>query len=240
MNEYMTNEVTRTGRVLCRKVVLAFSIFLLLSSACAAASESTIENDLSRAISTSIFKDDFDSFVKLVDSDEVANIEIYGKPMAIVVIRHRRVEMFRYLLDHGLNIDATGKFGRPLAFHVMTRKYDEFLELLLDYGLDPNTTWGVGNTMANMAFIQNRDHTLSLLLDRGADPNVLLPYSTLLTSAVKKGNVVMVEVLLAHEADPHVINRFSEKTACDIALENRVKYSKIWKLMETPCEQSKL
>jgi len=224
------------SRLFCPGVFLSSAVLLLVSCASADAPEPALETELSLNIRTSIIEGDLDSFVRLVDSDEVANMTIYGKPMAAMVARHRRIEMFRYLLDHGLNIEATGKLGYPLSFHVMTSKYDEFLELLLDHGLDPNTTWKNGSTLTRMAYVQNRDRALSLLLDRGANPNVLSPFATLLTEAVKSNNETMVGVLLLHHADPHAKQRFSEKTACDIALEKRDQSPNIWKLMETPCD----
>ena len=220
--------------------VFAYCFLLLISCARAEAPESVVESELSRDITRSILKNDFDSFVKLVDSDEVANMLIHNAPMVTDVIRHRRIEMLHYLLDHGLDLQAIGKRGRPLAFFVMTQKNDEFLEIFLDHGLDPNTTWGTGTTMATMALAQNRDRTLSLLLEHGANPNTLHPYSTLLTMAVRDGNIVMVKVLLSYDADPHVVNKYSESTACDFARENRAKHPKIWKLMKTLCDRSSI
>ena len=238
MRAFVNGKVNIIGRFSLspfRNVLIAI-FFLLISSASLAAPESGADQELVRDILTSIRDDDYDSFVQLVDRGEVANIWIYKTPMADVVMRYGRIEMLRHLLVNDLKLDAADNLGYPLAFHVMTKKKDRSLELLLDYGLDPNTTWNNGDTMALMAFVQNRDHTLGLLFDRGADQNMVYFSGTLLHRAVSSNSVDMVRVLLAHNADPHIKTKYSGKTACDIASENRDLYKNIWELMESNCE----
>jgi ankyrin repeat protein len=80
------------------------------------------------------------------------------------------------LLDHGLDIEAKGKFDmRPLQSSASSISGDSrpVLKLLLERGANINSRGFEGQTAIHECVLFNRYDNAVLLLGRGADPNVL-------------------------------------------------------------------
>ncbi len=97
---------------------------------------------------------DLDAVTKLVETDDlVVNEQSVAGEYAIHAAAGGRkpVLLTRYLLDHGVDIDAMTKWG-DTALHVAARKLNpELVELLLSYGADVALTNGPKQTALHAA-----------------------------------------------------------------------------------------
>ena len=88
------------------------------------------------------------------------------------------------------------------AFKCITHKRPHILPRVLAAGADPNKPKGIIET----AVLHNEKEALLILLEAGVDPNARNPATgdTALTTAIRTKNAAMLDLLLAHGADPGV------------------------------------
>ncbi|MBM3263414.1 MAG: ankyrin repeat domain-containing protein [candidate division Zixibacteria bacterium] len=136
------------------------------------------------------------------------------------------IEMARYLIDHGAEIDYTGmREGSPLMLAAYMGRI-ELLRLFLESGADPNLALpNGGETTLHMAAATGRTKAAQILLDAGADPNrhvksdvvtdlfdgqVKLWGETPLHYAAAYGDEEMVQAMLSAGADREARNTHGE------------------------------
>jgi cytohesin len=136
------------------------------------------------------------------------------------------LEMARYLIDHGAEIDYTGmREGSPLMLAAYMGQI-EFLRLFLELGADPNLALpNGGETALHMAAATGRTMVARMLLDAGADPNrhvksdvvtdlfdanVKLWGETPLHYAAAYGDEEMIHAMLSAGADREARNTHGE------------------------------
>ena len=137
-----------------------------------------------------------------------------------------RLEMARYLIDHGAEVDYTGmREGSPLMLAAYMGQLD-FLQLFLKSGADPNLALpNGGETALHMAAANGRTAAARMLLDAGADPNrrvksgvatdifdggVILWGETPLHYAAAYGDESMIQAMLSAGADREARNTHGE------------------------------
>ncbi|CAB3370908.1 Hypothetical predicted protein [Cloeon dipterum] len=86
------------------------------------------------------------------------------------------VEMVSYLLDKGVNPNATDEFKRAPLHLAACRGFIDTLELLLDKGANPNQKDSMGNTALHLAACTNNVPVVTLLLKAGTDVSSLDQY----------------------------------------------------------------
>ncbi len=136
-------------------------------------------------------------------------------------------EVVRQLLARGADVHARSttydlpiSLGNPLddtgggAVMVTQRGYTPLLfaarhgrvdnaRLLLDAGADPNEAAPTGESALVIASFSDQGSVAKLLLERGADANEASAGYSALHTAILRGNLDLVESLLAHGADPN-------------------------------------
>lgn len=77
--------------------------------------------------------------------------------------------LIQYLLDQGMDANATFKFGNPMLRHITFRKDADldFLSFLIDSGADPNAVGDYKNTILREAVKQNKLMLVKFLIAKG-------------------------------------------------------------------------
>jgi ankyrin repeat protein len=171
------------------------------------------------------------------------------------------VEMVRYAVRRGANLDARNSFGQT-ALEVSVKENNlAIAKALISLGADPKSinVWNpsqTGTTLVMAAFtpfyLVSDPSMLELVLSSGANPNVLnpgpynkacvktsCPWSgqTALTRAIHDNSVTLVKILLAYGADPRV-RRADGKLPYDIAIS--LKHHGIAELLKATTENRAL
>lgn len=115
------------------------------------------------------------------------------------------IASLEFLLTRGAHIDQGAVGATPLHFAVRGRKPVELVDSLLRHGADPEGLAPAQGAIASALSIAAEFPDLQvaqMLLAHGADPNGGGGEAAPIVSAALKGNRPMVELLLAHDADP--------------------------------------
>jgi ankyrin repeat protein len=94
----------------------------------------------------------------------------------------------------------------PLLFAARTGDV-ETARILLDAGADINAAAAAGTSALVVAAHSDHGTLATFLLERGADPNAAGAGYTALHAAVLRGNLELVNALLAHDADANAVVR---------------------------------
>lgn len=114
-------------------------------------------------------------------------------------IRDNRADILELLLRNGAdpNIPAS----EYPAFKCITHHREQFLPALVQAGVKLDKPKGIAET----AVVMKNPKVLDWLLKNGVDPNDRCPAGrTPLTTAIRENNIEMVEMLLAHGANPNI------------------------------------
>jgi len=116
-----------------------------------------------------------------------------------------RIRLARYLIDHGIDINAVDSKGIA-ALHIAATdaRLSEFIGILLKKGVQPDLKGGAANFTALIIAAEAGNRAgLEALLTNGAKPGAATDKGkTALKAAVNGGYVELVEVLLKAGADP--------------------------------------
>src|SRR6185369_5917712 len=137
---------------------------------------------------------------------QIIESAIYG---AAGVAQHAGVT--RVLLDSGADPN-----DEETPYHVAETRDNDVLRVLLESGrLNADSLTTLLLRKADWHDLEG----MRLLLDKGVDPNRLTPWShSALHQSVRRDNSVqMIELLLAHGADPSLPNRSDGRSATAIA-----------------------
>ena len=123
------------------------------------------------------------------------------------------------LLDHGARIDALTSDGKTVLGEAVRFRSVDTVDMLLSRNADPNAVDGRTKTPLHICAENHTENATiaRMLLEAGADPNARGRLgATPLHSAVRYGNMVMVEFLVRNKADLWAKNQDGE-TALQVA-----------------------
>jgi ankyrin repeat protein len=124
-----------------------------------------------------------------------------GTPL-LCAIAFRDKDTVERLLSHGADPNLRDKYGNPALKEAINRKDKEIIECLLANNADPNLEDNYGCRALDSAIL-SRDVALArMLLVYGANPN--FGYYPPVIAAAVSGEEEIVELLLAHGADPNI------------------------------------
>jgi cytohesin len=99
--------------------------------------------------------------------------ESSGWTALMIAAQQRRMEIVRWLLDQGADVNAKNQHGRSALGVALTENHVELIKLLAENGADLETRDRSGSTaLGKMAWEGNRD-LVTFLLAQGADPNAM-------------------------------------------------------------------
>ena len=117
-----------------------------------------------------------------------------------------QIDLAREMISQGADVTITNSANTPLTAAVAQDNY-EMVKLLLDSGADKLLSKGSVWTPLHLAVRQPNVKIAELLIQRGADVNCPRPAGTALILAARTdrngSNRAVIELLLAHRADPH-------------------------------------
>ena len=129
------------------------------------------------------------------------------------------------LEDYGADPNYQDTNGQTPLMRAVVYGHLDIVQLLLQYDADPNIKDYGGRTALSYIFGYQHDYQgkdisiLKLLLDIGIDVNIRgYNGNTPLMSAVRQGNIIGIELLLQHGANPFIEDNWGD-TAYDYAIE---------------------
>ena len=135
----------------------------------------------------------------------------------------RELEKVRLLLEAGAAPDVQTRLGNtPLIIAAAHASSVDVVRLLLERGADPHVTNRRGTSALRNAVRAGELETAKVLLNRGARQNAEANGGSDLSLAAGQGDQEMVELLLAHGADPNHDKGRSALTAALLAQEPAV------------------
>nr|MCR4623607.1 ankyrin repeat domain-containing protein [Alphaproteobacteria bacterium] len=137
-------------------------------------------------------------------------------------------ETFKYLIDHGANVNAQDKKELTALYYAASGGHENIVKYLVEHGADPNKGNEFKDTPLLRATKRRHDDIVKYLVEHGADINAQdIEGGTALYYAASRSYENIVKYLVKHGAD---INKESEGgwTALHIAADNNheniVKY----------------
>jgi len=135
------------------------------------------------------------------------NLSLCGCHALSVACKERDYKMARLLLEHGANIQATGKYGKTALHYALTwvsvgQHADPDMatvNLLLDYGADTNTMSSSGESPLYVACLNGYMAIVQKMLKCGAKVNVSKGQKSPLIAACRKKHPEIVELLCEKE-----------------------------------------
>ena len=148
-----------------------------------------------------------------------------GNSLLGMSVRHGNVEMMKWLIDHGANVNGDTVCCLPLHEAVHSDKI-EAITVLLDNGADIEGMGNSGVTPLLHASACNQTESIKLLLERGADIHARSAPNkwgeghrwTPLHVAASVGAIDSMRLLLEAGADTEALDQFG-KTPLDYAIE---------------------
>ena len=129
-------------------------------------------------------------------------------------------EVLQAIIDHGADVNATGRAGTALMI-ACTRRYADAIYLLLEAGADPNIADDSGVTCLMRAVGEDcSKEVLQAIIDHGADVNSTSKENgTALIIACVKSYTDAINVLLKAGANPNIVSDDSGATCLMHAVE---------------------
>jgi ankyrin repeat protein len=153
----------------------------------------------------------------LAEAGADPNVQKFGFTPLVSAIQHKHRPMVEYLIAHGADVNLpSGHSCSPIGYAAASADL-ELVRLLLDAGADPDEQQ-IGETPLTLAVMHHHPEMVLLLLERGANPDrkgqgaAYYP----IHRAILNDNMPILELLLAHGADPMVRDSY-RRTALDLA-----------------------
>lgn len=155
------------------------------------------------------------------NSPDLINALTTGSAPIHTAAREGRLEVVRFLLDHGAQIDLRQNDLATALSLAADNGHRAVVELLLDRGADPNAILERGRTVLHLVAAKGYQSILELLLQRGAkvdlaDTSGWFP----LHGAAHNHQLRCIDALLKAKADINAANKAGE-TALHLAVRNR-------------------
>ena len=136
-----------------------------------------------------------------------ADVNAEGKMPGITPLMQasadNRLEVMKFLIKHGANIDATDIFGGTALIHATLNGHTEAVELLLKHGADAGIKDIAGNTALAQAVLKGHECLVKTLLKHGVNPNTYM----YLTNTFKVTAVDALKLKLVNNLDEAARNR---------------------------------
>ena len=163
------------------------------------------------------------------------NEQVNGYIPIIMAAESGRIEICRFLIQHGANINAANLYGDIALTRAVNNMHLNVLSLLFDNGAEVEYRASNGKTLLHQAAENDRVPLCEFLLQKGADIEAKdNDQSTPLMLAAANGSLGTLQFLIEKGADKEVKNKYAY-TALVWAVENDkkdvVKY-----LLEIGCE----
>ncbi|MCG8423623.1 MAG: ankyrin repeat domain-containing protein [Proteobacteria bacterium] len=132
-------------------------------------------------------------------------------PPLITAVMLQDQDAAREQLAAGKNPNQRDNMGRTGLHHAVLKYDAAMVELLLDHNILVNTADVNGHTALHFAAQEYLPAIARLLIDRGADVNAVDVHgNSVIWRAVydSSGRGAVIELLLAHNADPHQPNKY--------------------------------
>ena len=133
-----------------------------------------------------------------------------GRTPLSLALEGGHLDVARVLLQQGADaMAAVGSDSRPAPLHAARTGDLKTMNLLLGFGVKPDLVDTDGTPALVQAVARNDESMTRTLLEAGATPDVdpTVPHRSLLEQAIRDGGPGVVELLLAHGADPNVLSR---------------------------------
>ncbi|KAL0630678.1 hypothetical protein Q9L58_010472 [Maublancomyces gigas] len=166
------------------------------------------------ALSIAVLGNTIELVELLVAHGADAKLIRHPKRRFLTAVRQRNVEIMKVFLDAGLLAGMTQYRGNGDPVHVVARFGTvEMMQLLLEYGASVDALGRYGCCPLHQTVLYaGRDDMQRFLLDTGADMNVKNHHGyTPLHTAVCRGNVAAVRMLLEYGADAGMVRRHQWK-----------------------------
>jgi ankyrin repeat protein len=133
-----------------------------------------------------------------------------GRTPLALALERGHLEVAHVLLQHGADAMAPiGSESRPALLHAAQTGDLRTMNLLLGFGVRPDLNDPDGVPVLAHAVARNDESITRALLEAGATPDVdaPAPHRSLLEQAIRDGGPGVVDLLLAHGANPGVLSR---------------------------------
>ncbi|MFA6186366.1 MAG: ankyrin repeat domain-containing protein [Phycisphaerae bacterium] len=157
-----------------------------------------------RPIHRAAFKGDIEKVRKIIEKNpNQVNVQDFSNKTPLYYSSAAgHVEVVKFLLAHGANIELGNDHGeRPLAKAAKFKHYD-VAKILLEHGAKVNCKDDSGYTPLHEASLQSGKDMVNLLLEYGADVSARNEYAyTPLHQAATMDNIEAAKALIGHGAD---------------------------------------
>lgn len=208
--------------------VVAYSVFLIIMMVCVAIYVIIVMVPTSSGVDWDLVTAADYEAIPVIEKllDDGADIDMTLQRTALhAAAELGNLEIVELLIDRGADVNLKDVHGRVPMFVASVNHHPEVAMRLAEAGTDPSVLTTDGSTLL-MAAVRAEDVELARrVLDLGVDVNVARPkkqHATALMMAAGKGDPELVELLLAHGADPGVANHEGE-TALDLAKGKKVR-----------------
>ena len=167
--------------------------------------QSILSND---NLVSAINAQDITAIQDLLNKGADPNLSRHGRPLRVAA-RSCYIEGMEALLDAKANPNITNNMGNPPLMSAALGNCTEGIELLLSRGADPNHRNRNGDTAFMSAIVGNHASAIGLLVSAGGSinsPNNKGNTPLTFASSRDKVEMEMMGALLAHGADPYVVN----------------------------------
>ena len=120
-------------------------------------------------ICNAIASGDIEKVRQLIGADADLNTDCGGYLLLHKAIRERELEIMRFLIEAGADVNARDSSGHPPLYRAFGEP--EIVQILIEAGADVNARDGWGDPLLNTPVAWGYPDTVRLLLDAGADVN---------------------------------------------------------------------
>ncbi|KAJ9598100.1 hypothetical protein L9F63_026796 [Diploptera punctata] len=154
----------------------------------------------------------------------------YKTTMLHIAIEHKQLEMVRFLLEQGADVEMCGGWYKRTPLMWATEwGHVKISECIIEHGASVNATTENGYTALSLAVCGGKHEVGKILLEKGADIELSDKYNkTPLMRAAERGHIKAVELLIKHGAN---INAKVHSGFTALSLAASGGYSEVVKLL---------
>ncbi len=124
----------------------------------------------------------------------------YKEAALLSAYEHGSLDIVRYLIADGVNVNIGGSDTQPLLISVIGRADGDILDMMLDAGADVNIRDKDGNPALLNAILAAQDRCAVRLIESGASVNARGPQWAPIHAAADRGRVDLCKALIAANA----------------------------------------